>query len=408
MRFLPGTDAIVLAALLGAAGFSAAEAGSAGDASRAVALAPVPRPVVHVEEPRALWVVRDAMVSARSIDTFVADAKRAGITDLFVQVRGRGDAYYLSELAPPPDALERSWKRHGRFDPLTHAVAAAHAEGIRVHAWINVCLAAGFGFSDARNVTRTHPEWVAVDPRGTPMTHMPESRIRDALTEGAYLDPAEPGAAAHLVAVCRELARNYALDGLHLDYVRYPHMDVGYGEAARSGFRRLHRVDPLERAANRDGFRLERGAPGLARLDRAWSLYRAEKITDLVRGIRMTLREERPGMTLSAAVKPDREGALSRYGQDWVRWVDEDLVDVVAPMMYSPSMATMRKHVAAIASVVPPERVWAGIAVYNQSLDAAAAKIDAARHAGMGGISIFSYNSVPGGGTGLAKLTRSR
>ena len=70
----------------------------------------------------------------------VADAARAGITDLFVQVRGRGDAYYESSIVPAALPLRDAWKRHGRYDPLEDVLESAHARGIRVHAWMNVYL----------------------------------------------------------------------------------------------------------------------------------------------------------------------------------------------------------------------------------------------------------------------------
>src|SRR2546428_10069804 len=57
-------------------------------------------------EMRGLWVVRTALVSPASVDRVVDEAQRAGFNALFVQVRGRGDAFYRSELVPRSDILE--------------------------------------------------------------------------------------------------------------------------------------------------------------------------------------------------------------------------------------------------------------------------------------------------------------
>jgi uncharacterized lipoprotein YddW (UPF0748 family) len=321
-------------------------------------------------------------------------------------VRGRGDAYYRSDLVPTAIPLRDAWRRLGEFDPLALVIERAHARGIRVHAWLNVYLVSSFTDVPAGHVVETHPGWVAADPRGVPMTGMSRARIQDGLTEGAYLDPGNPEVTAHFTAVVRELAGRYPVDGVHLDYVRYPHLDVGYTDLMRTTFRRRTGVDPVELVFNREGLRRERGDAGFHALDARWREQRAEQVTNLVREVRFALRAVRPGTMLSAAVKPDPEGALSGYGQDWVRWIHEDLIDVAAPMMYSKSTSTVRSQVRVSASVVPPGRIWAGIAVYNQSLVSAAAKIDEVRRAGLGGVSIFSYNSLPGGPRSLARLTR--
>ena len=57
---------------------------------------------------KALWVVRDRITTAKAIDDLLADATTRGIFDVVVQVRGRGDAYYRSDLEPQALALAGS------------------------------------------------------------------------------------------------------------------------------------------------------------------------------------------------------------------------------------------------------------------------------------------------------------
>ena len=372
------------------------------------ALAYRPNPVLPAD-PSAVWVVRTGLLSPSAIESMVEHAHRAGITDLFVQVRGRGDAYYDSELVPTAPALERAWAKYGRYDPLRLVIEAAHERGMRVHAWLNVYLAwSGNEPPPPGHVVRVHPEWVAADRRGRPMTEFTARVLRAEKTEGVYLDPGRREVMERFAAVVEELVARYPVDGIHLDYVRYPMMDVGYGDGMRTEFRRRTGVDPLELTANERGLRRERGDDGYEALYRAWRDFKAAQVTALVARVREVTRRMAPGLILSAAVRPDPTSARLQVGQDWVRWVREGIVDVVVPMMYSPSRATVRRQAEALARVVPPERVWAGIAVYNQSLAAAEAKIRTCRSAGLGGISIFSYNSLPGGGRSLARLNRAR
>ena len=93
-------------------------------------------------ELRGLWVVRTALVSPQAVDRAVDDAAEAGMNALFVQVRGRGDAFYRSKLVPRSPLLERQPRE---FDPFARLLTRARARRIQVHAWVNVLLAAHFG-----------------------------------------------------------------------------------------------------------------------------------------------------------------------------------------------------------------------------------------------------------------------
>src|SRR3972149_5647094 len=90
-------------------------------------------------EIRALWVVRTSMTSEAAIRAMVTAAHASGFNTLFVQVRGRGDAYYASRVEPRADALSQE---NRRFDPLAVVLHEAKAAGLGVHAWININLVA--------------------------------------------------------------------------------------------------------------------------------------------------------------------------------------------------------------------------------------------------------------------------
>ena len=49
---------------------------------------------------KALWIVRDHITSKRSVDEVIQFAETNKYNMLFVQIRGRGDAYYTSKLVP--------------------------------------------------------------------------------------------------------------------------------------------------------------------------------------------------------------------------------------------------------------------------------------------------------------------
>src|SRR5512144_741243 len=99
------------------------------------------QPVAGATTPelRGLWVVRTALVSPEAVDRVVDDAAEAGFNALFVQVRGRGDAFYESAIVPRSVLLEHQPRA---FDPFARLLERARQRQLQVHAWVNVLLTA--------------------------------------------------------------------------------------------------------------------------------------------------------------------------------------------------------------------------------------------------------------------------
>ena len=210
---------------------------------------PTPKRETEAPETRALWVVRTTMSSPDSVRELVRRAKENGFTDLIVQVRGRGDAYYESSIEPRAEALTR---QPAGFDPLALTIEEAHREGIKVHAWINIYLVAdleSLPTSRDHPIFR-HPEWVMV-PRGiaTELYHVqPDrgayldriiefSRLNHNELEGLFVSPAHPGVKDNLYDIWMDIATRYEVNGLHFDYVRYPNPQYDYSRVAIDRFR---------------------------------------------------------------------------------------------------------------------------------------------------------------------------
>ncbi|HXY42397.1 MAG TPA: family 10 glycosylhydrolase, partial [Vicinamibacteria bacterium] len=328
---------------------------TSGPAPRSATAAPAPPPA----EVRGLWVVRTALVSPPEVDRVVDDAAEAGFNALFVQVRGRGDAFYRSALVPRSPLLERQPRE---FDPLARLLARAHARRLSVHAWVNVLLAAHFGQPlPPGHVLGRHPEWAMV-PKSAATAALVAGGVRrlqlimdagraEGDVEGYYLSPSVAAVGVHLEAVVRELVGGYAVDGLHLDFVRYPGPAYDHSASALHGFHAASRGDLL-------------GAP--ARDPVAWDAYRREVLTRLVTRLADAGRATRPGLLVSAAVTPDEAQAVHHKGQDWPRWLESRLVAVVCPMAYTPEERTFQQQLeVARARAGDGQRVWAGIGAYR-------------------------------------------
>lgn len=358
---------------------------------------PSPQAIPSPSEMRGLWVVRTGLLSPESVDQVVDGAARAGFNALFVQVRGRGDAFYASRV------VERSELLRGQapdFDPLGRLLARARSRGLQVHAWVNVLLTAHFGLPlPPGHVAVRHPDWLMV-PReaarealgAAPSAIIPLiERYRDpADTEGLYLSPSAPGVAVHLEQVVSELVRRYPVDGLHLDFVRYPSADYDWSRAALEGF-----------AATRGGGDLL-SAPALD--PEGWGTYRRTVLDDLTVRLSAIARQTRPGLTVSAAVVADLPKALYQNYQPWPSWIARGVLDAVCPMTYTPDTRLFRSQVEqAREKLGASARLWAGVGAWRLPVASVLEKIRAAREAGASGVVLFSHESF-----GAADLERMR
>jgi uncharacterized lipoprotein YddW (UPF0748 family) len=387
-------------------------------ASHPAARAPQDPPALSAREVRALWVTRQSLASPDSIAAMVRLAAGSGFNTLLVQVRGRGDAYYASRREPRAEALTG---QASTFDPLASTIALAHERGLRVHAWINVNLvSSGADLPNSRShVVYQHPEWLMV-PRPLAFElartdiRSPEylgrlarwTRSVSTEVEGLYASPLHPAAIDHVAGVVDDVVGTYAVDGVHLDYVRYPSPDFDYSRAALTAFR-MH-IDRELSAADR----LRYGVRDMADLVGAtdafparWADFRRSRLNTLVMRVRTVVKSRRPDATFSAAVYPDPAEAASNRLQDWRMWLDNRLIDVVCPMAYTPDASVFATQIASVRQLAGEAPVWAGIGAYRLSSTQTVANIETARRLGVAGIVLFSYDSLVRPPNGLEYLS---
>jgi uncharacterized lipoprotein YddW (UPF0748 family) len=357
-----------------------------------------------------MWVLRSTLSSPESIEKMVESARAAGVNTLLVQVRGRGEAFYRSDLEPRASDLDA---QPDAFDPLATTLSLAHAAGLRVHAWVNVNLvASGATLPRSReHVAAKHPEWLMVpralaatmggiDPRSPAYlgTLSRWTRTHTDRVEGLYLSPLVPAAQAHTAEVVRELVERYPIDGLHLDYIRYPNEEFDYGRGALAEFRAT--VVSWVTAAER--VRLDRAARTVPAawadaLAPAWESFRRERLTMLVARLARAAQEVEPGLTISAAVLPDPAVARDRHFQEWGAWASDGLLDVVCPMVYTTDAAEFATQVANVRRAAGGAPVWAGIGAHRLPAARTADHVRLARRGGAAGILLYSYDSLSAG-----------
>ena len=387
-----------------------------------VITAAVPFRAAAPEQTRALWVTRTTLTSPESIKQMVNAAQAGGFNTLLVQVRGRGDAYYQGTIEP------RAAELAGRpaFDPLATVIANAHAAGIKVHAWVAVNLVSS---SVSLPASRDHviyraPEWLMV-PREL-AAEMKKIDLRSpayigrlarwtrahaSIVEGLYTSPLHAAAQDHTAAVIGEIAAKYPVDGIHLDYVRFPNEDFDYSPSALEQFKKtiagtLTDKEQREAAARET---LDPAAyPNL--FPERWSDFRRSQLTSLVIKIRTAVKTARPGTLVSAAVVPDAQMAFASRMQDWRGWIDQSLLDVICPMAYTAESDMFQKQIAAAIAYAGSRPVWAGIGAYQMTSAQTLTHIAAAHKLGAAGVILFSYEAMaapPNSSASVSELGRA-
>ncbi|MGI9145884.1 MAG: glycoside hydrolase family 10 protein [Chloroflexota bacterium] len=351
-------------------------------------------------ELRGVWVdaFHDGFKTAQQVDDLVAWAREANLNALFVQVRRRGDAYYSKSFEPRTEDPDLA----PGFDALQYLVDRAHAgpRRLQVHAWLATLPV--WHQRDTPPLAPNHPfnlRGLSADPLDTWLMY----RDDGAAWAGAgsagmyYLDPGNLEVQTYTTAVYVNLLRNYDVDGIHLDQIRYYEGDPlrwGYNPSSVARFNTLVGRDPASQPAPADP---------------EWVAWRRDQVTALVRRIYVEAKAIKPSVAVTAAVVAwgkgpqtaddwEHQAPFAAVLQDWRRWLDEGIVDYVLPMDYYREAGEQSGWFDTWTQwqVSHPGKrgVVLGMGSYLNNADGALAQLGRARALGALGVALYSY-AVP-------------
>ena len=333
-------------------------------------------------EKRLLWVVRDAMSSTESIDKLIEFADENKFNHLLVQVRGRGDALYKSNLVPRSIRL-----KDADFDPLEYIITKAKPLDIKIHAWLNMYYlwSASSMPNQQNHLLYTNPDWLDNDSQKNVNVEQVLIDIKNKSynDEGLFLAPTHPEVSRYLIDVVEEVVQNYNIDGIHLDYVRFYNENYGLNPVGLSFYKK---------------YRGESNVPFLSTQiiqDPIWGSFRRNSVTKLVKGISNVIKANRDNCILSAAVKPNLYSARNDFGQEWDVWLLAGYLDWVIPMNYLPELDIFSTNINVMEDNLPKKhrsKIIMGLATYNQDPNQVNEKIQFTKDSGFNGICLFSYN----------------
>ena len=204
------------------------------------------------------------------------------VNTVLFQTRIRATTAYPSELEPWEGSLSGVPGKTPGWDPLQFAIDECHRRGMELHAWVVAIPIGKWNTIGCKTMRKWYPSLV--------------KRIGD---EG-YMNPEAYGTADYIANICEEITTRYDIDGIHLDYIRYPETWKG---------RKYH-----------------------------------ENITRIVRSVNHRVKRHKPWVKMSCS-PIGKYGNLSRYrsggwdaynrvAQDAQGWLREGLMDQLYPMMY--------------------------------------------------------------------------
>jgi uncharacterized lipoprotein YddW (UPF0748 family) len=289
---------------------------------------------------------------------------RRGFTAVFPYAASAGSAQYPGGRLPQTDAAKAAG------DPLAACCAAAQEEGLAVHAW-KICW----------NLQGAPPELIARLKKAGRL------QVSDTGETVNWLCPSRADNVEWELAGIAEIARAYPVQGIQLDYIRYPDRHSCFCKSCRAGF---------EKGLGAKVARWPADVLKAPLADR-YLRWRAGQITRFVRLAKQRLKEVRPSAALSAAVYGWYPGCATSLGQDWGDWVKREYVAFVCPMNYTASttefsgwLRNQMPLATGRAQIVPGIGVTSISSRLNglQTLD----QILAARRAGAPGFILYDLN----------------
>lgn len=234
-------------------------------------------------------------------DTF-DQLQRAGINTILFQTRLRSTTAYPSRYEPWDGAFSGTPGVAPPYDVLQFAVEEAHRRGMELHAYL-----VAFPISSVAQAKQLGK--LSLPAR------RPDLCVR--CGDKWMMDPGRPGTAEHIAAMAREIVERYDVDGIHLDYIRYPEKEIPFNDAQTYA-------------------RYGHGQPK--------AQWRRDNVTRTVRKVAEAVRSVRPWVKMSCSpigkyadlpLHPsygwNARDAVNQDAQDWLR---QGWMDMLFPMMY--------------------------------------------------------------------------
>jgi uncharacterized lipoprotein YddW (UPF0748 family) len=386
---------------------------------------------------KGVWV-RPTEKSPEAIQEAIAQLKAANIKHIFLETYYEGRTIYPSQVMAQY-GLPRQHTQFEGWDPLKAWINAARENDLKVHAWVQTFYAGNMRSTIEPHgpILQKYPQWTNVQRTAVDKPTPIPSSIEDG---HLFLDPANPEVRGFLEKLILEITSTYQVDGLNLDYIRYPssartttpgfiNTTWGYTAVARKTFMEMleqERLEAEEKRKEEEAQRIEElkkaGKPipkpkpepkakvkenepstdpkDLVLNDPLWERWvewRKEQVSSFVKNISQKVRENNPAISVSAVVFHKRDPLYQVKLQDWPRWVSQGWVQALTPIGLggtSDEIYTRSLEFKRVTEGKAP--VYVGIfAMYNrQDPVELLSQIQAVHRAGLPGVVLFERSRL--------------
>ncbi len=246
---------------------------------------------------------QDILSQQKELCQILDSIKNLNMNTVLFQVRLRGDVIYPSAYEPWNYIMTGKSGKSPGYDPFAFAIEACHERGLECHAWM-VCIPLG-----SESQIKAH---------GKNSVVAKHKSICKKLSGEWYLDPGHPETEEYLSKIVKEVVYNYNIDGVHLDYIRYP--------------------DRPEKFPDADSFK--KYAPKEISLN----TWRQHNITRIVYRIYDEVKKIKPEVMVSSSPLGKHDKLPNFPSQGWsgmesvyqnaMQWIEDGKQDFIAPMLY--------------------------------------------------------------------------
>jgi len=318
-----------------------------------------------------VWITHDIQASDDDWKRRFEKLKNAHIDALLTEVYNGKAAYFGSSRLPV------------KAEYLERLIPIAKSFQLEIHAWMWTMPCS------LRSIQKEHPDWYMVNGLG-------ESSLR----KPAYVDyykflcPAKEEVQDFIQGTVKELSE-YDIDGIHLDYVRYPDVIIAKGLWSKYNIvqdKEYPQYDYCYCETCREKFKSKEGVDPLTikepSMNQAWLQFRYDQVTNLVND-KLIPAAHKSGKLISAAVFPNWQNVR----QQWYKWK----LDAVMPMLYNRLYLTNAEWIkqftkAGIKSLKYDTKYYSGLLVDEP--DKFKDYVYKAFEGGAKGISLFSLKAL--------------
>lgn len=268
---------------------------------------------------------------------------------------------------------------HGNYDALEGFCRIGHEFGIEIHVWVENF----FIGTDTGDLVKATQGYHLLDKAG-------RNYCPTMYGNFVFLNPYEEYSQNLVMGVYREMIEKYDIDGLHLDYIRFPEpnpdgADFGYNDNIITGFQQAYNttVNPKNMTSNSKDWN-------------NWCLFREGIINDWVAKVYAMAKSLDPDIIMSCAVSNHYPGSRTTIFQNFNAWVEAGYMDEVFSMSYTTSLTVPVDNIKTFTKYTDGKCYYSiGLSAFEVSPDyILVEQVKLSREAGAFGQNLFSWGSL--------------